>query len=148
MRKYIIAITIVLIILLAIVFGCIYYAGLAQKPASVSTINPDELIASMTQLELSAKDTDSLVNELYSDSINKIIGSLESGKPVILYVEGGIFDKDENGNYITLSAFDTNGKVIVYEKKDSAFSKVSADFNYALEAASSAFIFTNEEILS
>jgi len=148
MRKYIIAITIVLIILLAIVFGCIYYAGLVQNPASVPTINPEELIASMTQLTLSTKDTDSLINELYSDNINQIIRSLENGNPVILFVQGGVFDKAETGNYITLSAFDTDGKVIVYEKKDTAFSKVSVDFNYALEAASSAFIFTNEEKIS
>jgi len=148
MRNYIIAITSVLVVLLIIVLLCFYYAGLNNNPASIQTINTDELLASMTKVELTTEDIDGLVNDVYSTNIKKIVNSLENGIPVILYVEGGFFDKNEIGNYITLSAFDTNGNVILYEKKDSAFSKSSVDFNYALEAASSAFIFTNEESIS
>ena len=73
---------------------------------------------------------------------------MEKGIPVILYVEGGFLDPNENGNYLTLSCFDNNGNIIVYDKTETGFLKTSRDFYMVMEAANAAFVLTEGEILS
>ncbi|MBP3284024.1 MAG: hypothetical protein J6M02_00810 [Clostridia bacterium] len=148
MRKYLILITSILSFLLLIVLLCVYYAGKLQPTPTAQSVSTEDILAHSEWIPLSSKDIDLLSSEIYTENVNRIISSLESGTPVILYVEDGIFDKAGKGNYITLSAFDTKGNVIVYEKKEETFQKSSVDFYLALEAASSAFIITNEESLS
>lgn len=148
MRKYIISITAILTFLLIIILLCIYYGGKISFGPTIHKVDSDKIIASSKWLELSSNDIDLLATENYSENVKQIIDSLEKGIPVILYVEGGIFNTSGNGTYITLSAFDTEGNVIVYQKNGEEFEKTSMDFYLTLEGATSAFIVTNEETLS
>jgi len=148
MRKYIVLITAILSMILMIILLCVYYGNKLPSEPTVQTVSTDEILANGNWIDITPEDIDLLSNENYSENIKQIITSLENGIPVILKVEGGSFNKTGNGSYITLSAFDTEGKVITYIKKGEAFQKLPVDFYLALEGASSAFIITNEESLS
>ena len=148
MRKYLIMITSVLVVLLLFVAVCIYYTFQINPKETVAVDYTEEILSASSWIELTQKDIDLLVNDTYSDNMKLIIASLEKGMPLILYVQGGFSDPEKNGNYLTLSAFDTEGNVIVYDKTENGFMKTSRDFYMVMEAASAAFILTESEVLS
>lgn len=148
MRKYFICIISILLFLVFIILLCFYYNGKIQPAPTAPVVSTDEILANSEWIKISAEDIDLLSNEIYTPNINTIINSLECGIPVILKIEGGKFDETQNGTYITLSAFNTDGNVIVYTQNGSTFQKSSIELYLALEDATSAFIITNEEILS
>jgi len=148
MRKYLIMITSVLVVLLLFVGVCIYYTFQINQNEAVLVDYTEEILSASSWIELTQNDIDLLVSDTYTDNMNLVINSLEKGIPVILYVEGGFSDPEENGNYLTLSCFDTDGKVITYDKTDSGFLKTSRDFYMVMEAANAAFIMTEGVVLS
>lgn len=148
MRKYLIMITSVLVVLLLFVAVCIYYTFQINPNEVISVDYTEEILSASSWIELTQNDIDLLVSDTYTDHTKQIINSLEKGIPVILYVEGGFLDPNENGNYLTLSCFDSNGNVIVYDKTETGFLKTSRDFYMVMEAANAAFILTEGEILS
>lgn len=148
MRKYLIMITSVLVVLLLFVVVCVYYTFKINSVQTESIDYTEQILSSSSWIEFTQHDIDLLVNDNYTDNVNAVIKSLENGIPVILYVEGGFLDTQNNGNYVTASYFDTNGNIVVYYKTDDGFLKISNDFYMVMESAKAAFVMTEGEILS
>lgn len=94
---------------------------------------------------ITEEDRITLAFTAHTDNISKLTTSLKSGIPSIVYVVGGLFDNEEQGNYLVLQSFDTSGNVIVLDPIN-GYKKVSYPIEVVLENAYKVLLFKLSEV--
>ncbi len=149
MKKIIIAI---ILFLIFVVLALFLTFSFLNKEANVKNNYEDlqqKIINNSKWLALSQDDINGYIGNTYTDTMKKVVNSLEEAIPVIFQISGSKFSNSTDGSFIIVSAFTPSNNVYIYyyDFSRKKYVKETTTLSSVLENATNVFICTNPEVL-
>ena len=114
--KKLIVLALILLTVIASIFG--YYLYSQSKPVITDTgldvTLQTQILNNSSWITLTKEDFYGYLNGTYTESVQKIITSLEEAIPVIFQTSNDKFGEFENYTFMVASAFDSSNNVYIY----------------------------------
>ena len=149
MKKFIILILAGLVILVSTFTFYLYSASKASN-----TIVPTEnlslqsrILANSIWIDVTEQDFIGYLNGTYTETVQRIINSLEEATPLIIKTSNDKFGTSANEIFVVASAFNTSNQVYVYyfNAEKNAYLKTLSSLESLLEDAISVYIYNEKE---
>lgn len=150
MKKIIIAAIFFLIFVFFVVFMAFNFLNKKNDTTNTYEDLQQKIINNSYWLTLSKDDINGYIAKSYTDTMKKVINSLEESIPVIFQISGSKFSNNENGSFVVVSAFTPSNDVYIYyyDFSKNKYVKKTSTLSDVLENATNVFICTNPEVLN